>query len=69
VQFARPVNLEANQELVSLEKRSPCVVEQHTVGLERVADGLPVRVVLLDFNQLPKMLHPGKRWLAAMQSL
>ena len=46
MQLTRPVNAEANQEVVLLEKGGPAIIDFGAIGLDSVQDGLPGLFVL-----------------------
>ncbi len=67
VHRARPVQAEANQEIMCLEKLAPLVSEGGAVGLKCVVNPLPwPRVSLLQADRVPEKREPHQRRLAAL---
>ena len=67
VQFARPVDAQADQEIVLLEEGAPGVIEQHAVGLKGVLHLLAGPPVFLDQrDRVLEELQLHQRRLAAL---
>ena len=67
VQFRRPVEAEAHAEVLGLEETAPLVVEEHSVGLDAVADAPAGGAVpALDLEDLAKELHAEDGGLSAV---
>ena len=67
VQLARPVDAEADQEVVLLEEGAPGVVEQDAVGLEGLLNRLPGLAVFFDeFDGALEEFELHQRRLAAL---
>ena len=66
VQLARAIDGNADQKFVFSEKRSPVIVEQHAIRLERVLNAFAVRIFLLDAPRAAKIFHAQQCWLAAL---
>ena len=56
------------QPVISAEEVAPILIQQQAVGLERIADGLPVAaILLLKLNQLGEERQTGECRLAALK--
>ena len=67
VNLPRAVDRDPDEELVLLQKRSPLVIEQRTVRLQRVQDPLPrLRVLLLQLDRAAEELQAHDRRLATL---
>ena len=66
VHLAWSVNREADQDVVLAKELAPGVVEEHTVGLERVLDGLARGDLLDESDRAPEEIEAHEGWLAAL---
>ncbi len=66
MQVPRPVDRDADEELVLGQELAPFVVDEDAVGLEGVRDAFAVAVVLLELHGAPEEVHPHERRLAAL---
>lgn len=66
MQVFRPVDAQADHEIVFFEKRAPGIVQERAVGLEFVGDLLAAGVFALEFDDAGEKVESQQRRLAAM---
>ena len=68
VQLAWPIDAQADEEVMGLEKAAPILVETRAVGLQRVVDLASASVLGLQFDDLFEIIQAQQGGLAPLPS-
>src|SRR5437764_14828649 len=67
VQISRPVNRNADEEIICCEELGPGCIEGHAIGLDCVLDALSLRVFFLQRQDILEPRDAEQRWLSLLQ--